>query len=253
MAFGIALSITAFISSPEQIWAQTTSPPSMNNTNATKTNTQTTNATTAAPTNLTSTDTFSASGSISSIQLESLNASALMTTKSSPSTTTQTNVTTAGNASSLSAITNTTTASASQAAILPAKTFILSGFWHLNVNNGNISSFDVRFTKVHLDATNRHTHEITNLTLTDNKTSTKLNTNGTTTITGTTGVALNNIVVWKNVKTTITIINSSTIIISLDSKDTSNHFNGQSIYGTVDMVRDKNGNDIVHFPSIIHR
>ena len=124
----------------------------------------------------------------------------------------------------------------------------------MNVSNGKVSLFDVRFTKVHLDATSRHTHEITNLTLTDNNnTSIKLNMNGTTTITGTMGVALNNIVVWKNVKTIITINDGSTIIISLDSKDTSNHFNGQSIYGVVDTVTDKNGKDIVHFPSIIHR
>lgn len=211
---------------------------------------QTSNATTSTTaartaTNLTSIDTFSASGSISSLQLESLNASALKTTTAA-----------AGNASSspTTTITNTTTSASTAAAILPAKTFILSGFWHMNVSNGKVSLFDVRFTKVHLDATSRHTHEITNLTLTDNNnTSIKLNMNGTTTITGTTGVALNNIVVWKNVKTIITINDGSTIIISLDSKDTSNHFSGQSIYGVVDMVTDKNGKDIVHFPSIMHR
>ncbi len=222
---------------------------------------QTTNATTTArtATNLTSIDTFSASGSISSLQLESLNASALKTTTPAPTSATRTNAATtaaAGNASSspTTTITNTTTSASTAAAILPVKTFILSGFWHMNVSNGKVSLFDVRFTKVHLDATSRHTHEITNLTLTDNNnTSIKLNMNGTTTIIGTTGVALNNVVVWKNVKTIITINDGGTIIISLDSKDTSNHFDGQSIYGVVDTVTDKNGKDIVHFPSIIHR
>jgi hypothetical protein len=85
----------------------------------------------------------------------------------------------------------------------------------------------------------------------NNNTPVKLNANGTTTITGTTGVALNNIVAWRNVKTTITINSLSTIIISLNPKDTTNHFVGQSIYGVVDLIKDKNSKDIEHFPSII--
>jgi hypothetical protein len=139
------------------------------------------------------------------------------------------------------------------ASVLPAKTFILSGFWQLDVTNGKLSFFDARFTKVHLDATNRHTHEITNFTLTNNNSLVKLNANGTTTLNGTTGVALNTAEPWKNVKTTITINDLSTIIISLDPKDTSNHFMDQSIYGVVTIVKDKNGKDIVHFPDIIAR
>ena len=200
------------------------------------------NATTT--TNLTSLDTFSAAGSISSLIYPSVT----MPT-ASPSASANAATTTNGNATF-------NIANASGASILPPKTFILSGFWHLKINNGNITFFDVRFTKVHLDATNRHTHEITNFTMTDsnnNNTSVKLNANGSTTITGTTDVALNNAVAWRNVKTTIMINNLSTIIISLDPKDTSNHFIGQSICGIVNMIRDKNGNDIEHFPSIILR
>lgn len=211
-----------------------TDTPSINSTATSSSNT------TAA--NLTSPNTFSAAGSISSLIYPNV------TMPTSSQTTPNTNVTTNGNASF-------NTANVSGASVLTPKTFILSGFWHLKVDNGNITFFDVRFTKVHLDATNRHTHEITNFTMAGNSSnsSVKLNANGTTTITGTTGVALNNVVVWRNVKTTIAINNLSTIVISLDPKDTSNHFLGQSIYGVVTMIKDKNGKVMESFPSIIHR
>ena len=190
--------------------------------------------------NLTGLDTFSAAGSISSLIYPNVTLPTASQSASANATTARGNV--------ISNISN-----ASGASVLPPKTFILSGFWHLKVSNGSVNFFDVRFTKVHLDATNRHTHEITNFTAMggNNNTPVKLNANGTTTITGTTGVALNNIVAWRNVKTTITINSLSTIIISLNPKDTTNHFVGQSIYGVVDLIKDKNSKDIEHFPSII--
>ncbi len=202
-------------------------------------------------TNLSSIDTFSAAGAISSLVYPNATIPSNATT-TTPSASAQGNGTTKGNASSAPPPSSSSTMP-TPASVLPAKTFILSGFWQLDVTNGKLSFFDARFTKVHLDATNRHTHEITNFTLTNNNSLVKLNANGTTTLNGTTGVALNNAVPWKNVKTTITINDLSTIIISLDPKDTSNHFMDQSIYGVVTIVKDKNGKDIVHFPDIIAR
>jgi predicted membrane protein len=132
---------------------------------------------------------------------------------------------------------------------VPAKTFILSGAWHIRVENGKILFLDIKFTKVHLDASNRHVHEITNFHPANiNNTSIQLNANGTTTIMGTTDVALNQAATWNNVKTVIVIDKLSTITVMLDPKDTSNHFLGQSIYGTVNMLKDKEGNSVVTFP-----
>jgi hypothetical protein len=65
---------------------------------------------------------------------------------------------------------------------------------------------------------------------------------------GTTDVALNHAITWTHVKTVIAIDKLSTITIMLDPKDTSNHFLGQSIYGTVNMLKNKDGNSVVTFP-----
>ena len=42
------------------------------------------------------------------------------------------------------------------------KPYILAGNWGLNVINRKITYFDVNFTMVHTDGTDRHTHEFTN-------------------------------------------------------------------------------------------
>lgn len=134
------------------------------------------------------------------------------------------------------------------ASVLPAKTFILGGAWHLKAENGKVTFLDIRFTKVHLDASNRHVHEISNFRPSNSSLPIQLNANGTTPIIGTVDVALNHAVIWTNVKTAIVIDKLSTITIMLDPKDTSNHFLGQSIYGTINMLKDRDGKDIVSFP-----
>jgi hypothetical protein len=193
-------------------------------TNNTMTTTMhTPNATLTATNNSTVIDTFSAEGTIGSLVLTNM-------TLSSPS----------NNA------TNSTTST--PASVLPAKTFVLNGYWQLKVNNGNVTSFVARFTKVHLDATNRHTHEIANFT--SKNTSVKANINGTTLISGISDVALNNATAWSKVNTTIILNDLSTITISLDPSTTSNHFNAQSIYGMVDTVNNKSGNRLVNFSHI---
>ncbi len=133
--------------------------------------------------------------------------------------------------------------------VLPGKTFILTGFWHLKVVDGKVTSFTAKFTKVHLDATNRHTHQITNFHSTNN-TPVILNANATTSISGRTDVALNGLSAWTNVKTTILIDKFSTITISLDPKDTANHFKGQSIYGVVNLLIGKEGKHFITFPHL---
>ncbi len=191
--------------------------------------------------NATGVDTFAASGYIAGLIL--------------PMPPAADNTTTSSTVTNSSSTTNATTL----ASVVPAKTFILSGAWHIRAENGKISFLDIRFTKVHLDASNRHVHEImnfrpaaaansTNTGDANANTSIRLNANGTTTITGTTDVSLNHAVTWTNVKSVIVIDKLSTITIMLDPKETSNHFLGQSIYGTVNMLKDGKGNSIVTFP-----
>ncbi|MFY3739755.1 MAG: hypothetical protein HMLIMOIP_000174 [Candidatus Nitrosomirales archaeon] len=53
---------------------------------------------------------------------------------------------------------------------------------------------------------------------------------------------------WTSVRTTIMIEKLSTIVISLDPTDTDNHFKGQSIYGTVNLLIGKDGRPVLTFP-----
>jgi hypothetical protein len=198
--------------------------------------------------NSTDLGTFSVAGPIAGVILPSSSAVAgaqgagsNMTSMPSSSSTSTSN-TTSSSASSAT-ITNSTTISS----VLPAKAFILSGAWHLKAENGKITFLDVRFTKVHLDASNRHVHEIGNFHPASNNTSILLNPDGITTIAGTVDIKFNDATTWTNVKTVILIDKLSTIAITLDPKDTSNHFLGQSVYGTVSMLKDKDRNDIVTF------
>src|SRR5215217_3541754 len=71
-----------------------------------------------------------------------------------------------------------------------------------------------------------------------------------TIMSGISDVALNNATAWSKVTTTKNVNDLSTITISLDSSITSNHFNGQSIYGIVNTLKDKSGNQFINFPSI---
>jgi hypothetical protein len=206
------------------------------------------NSTVAASSSLNATqlDTFSASGYIASLILPVPPASGQAGNSSSSTGSAAPSNATGGNTTSSSSpsLTNSTTNVTALTSVVPAKTFILSGAWHIKAENGKISFFDIKFTKVHLDASNRHTHEINNFHPASNNTSIRLNANGTTTITGTTDVALNHAITWTKVKTVIVIDKLSTITVMLDPKDTSNHFLGQSIYGTVNMLKDGKGSNI---------
>ena len=49
---------------------------------------------------------------------------------------------------------------------------------------------------------------------------------------------------WKGVKTNIIISKGNIISIFLDDLTTGDHFRGQPIYGTVQSIKDGNGNEI---------
>jgi hypothetical protein len=173
-----------------------------------------TNANTAGATASTSpTDTFSASGDISSLIFV-----------------TQKPINATINPSSLSGATK----------------FVLSGDWNLTVNTGKVTGFTAKFIKVLNDSSKWHTHDIINFKPSDiNNTIVQLSPDKSASIQGTVDIKLNNTSAWNNVKTNILISKGKVTTINLDNNATSNHFQGQPIYGVVESIKDANGNELL--------
>ena len=169
--------------------------------------------TTGATASTSPTDTFSASGDISSLIFV-----------------TQKPINATINASSLS----------------DATKFVLSGDWNLTVNAGKVTDFTAKFIKVLNDSSKWHTHDIINFKPSDiNNTIVQLSPDKSASIQGTVDIKLNNTSAWNNVKTNILISKGKVITINLDNNATSNHFQGQPIYGVVESIKDANGNELL--------
>jgi hypothetical protein len=169
--------------------------------------------TTGATASTSPTDTFSASGDISSLIFV-----------------TQKPINTTINPSSLS----------------DATKFVLSGDWNLTVNAGKVTDFTAKFIKVLNDSSKWHTHDIINFKPSDiNNTIVQLSPDKSASIQGTVDIKLNNTSAWNNVKTNILISKGKVITINLDNNATSNHFQGQPIYGVVESIKDANGNELL--------
>ena len=123
-----------------------------------------------------------------------------------------------------------------------AKKFILFGDWNLIVNKGVVKDFQAKFINVLPDGTRWHTHGLVNLK-TDNITKIHLNADNSVSISGTVDIKLDDSDAWKGVKTNIIISKGNIISISLDDLTTGEHFRGQPIYGTVQSIKDGNGNE----------
>jgi hypothetical protein len=123
-----------------------------------------------------------------------------------------------------------------------AKKFILFGDWNLIVNKGVVKDFQAKFINVLPDGTRWHTHGLVNLK-TDNITKIHLNGDNSVSISGTVDIKLDDSDAWKGVKTNIIISKGNIISISLDDLTTGEHFRGQPIYGTVQSIKDGNGNE----------
>jgi hypothetical protein len=120
--------------------------------------------------------------------------------------------------------------------IVSAKKFILSGEWLIQANKGIITVFVFKFSQVLDDGMRWHTHEFFNFTA--NKfTRVHLTSDNSATLSGTVDIKLNNTVVWKSIKSTITIFKGNTIIFVLDDKSIGDHFRGQPIYGTIAEIK----------------
>jgi hypothetical protein len=169
--------------------------------------------TTGAAASTSPTDTFSASGDISSLIFV-----------------TQKPINATINSSSLS----------------DATKFVLSGDWNLTVNAGKVTDFTAKFIKVLNDNSKWHTHDIINFKPSDiNNTIVQLSPDKSASIQGTVDIKLNNTSAWNNVKTNILISKGKVITINLDNNATSNHFQGQPIYGVVESIKDANGNELL--------
>jgi hypothetical protein len=125
-----------------------------------------------------------------------------------------------------------------------AKKFLLSGNWDLKVDKGKIINFAAEFIKVLADGNRWHTHEITNFNSND-QTRMELKPDNTISFSGTVDVKLNNTTPWNGTNVNVMISKGKTIAIVLDNNATGDHFQGQSIYGVVDSIKDASGNEML--------
>jgi len=125
-----------------------------------------------------------------------------------------------------------------------ATKFVLSGDWNLTVTTGKVTNFTAKFIKVLNDSKRWHTHDIINFNAA-NSTIVQLSPDKSASITGTVDVKLNNTNAWNGVKTNILISNGKVFTIKLDNNATSNHFQGQPIYGVVESIKDADGNELL--------
>lgn len=132
----------------------------------------------------------------------------------------------------------------STADITNKKPYILAGNWGLNVINRKITYFDVNFTMVHTDGTDRHTHEFTNFKRVS-VTPILLDPKGITFI-GIMDIKLNGIYKWFGVPVLVTIGKNFTISITTSPKYTDQYVEyGQSIYGVFTSLKDRYGTELI--------
>lgn len=124
-----------------------------------------------------------------------------------------------------------------------AKKFILFGNWKLVVNQGVVKDFQAKFINVLPEGTRWHSHELVDFRTDNNNTKIHLNGDNSVSISGTVDIKLDDSDAWKGVKTNIIISKGNIISIFLDDITTGEHFRGQPIYGTVQSIKDGNGNE----------
>ena len=201
----LGLTVVVAVNIPESIYAQM----NMSAPSAGGVPTSTSANMTTAPTR---TDTFSANGIISSLVFVTQNPN------------------------------NTFSNGNTAAGIKDAKKFVLAGDWVLTVNNGKVTGFTAKFIKVLNNGQKWHTHIITNFRP---MTNVSLAPDRSTSLSGTVDVKLNGTSIWNTTKVNLMINKGKTLTINLDNQATSNHFQGQPIYGVVESMKDSTGNEML--------
>ena len=109
---------------------------------------------------------------------------------------------------------------------------LIDGNWTLDINKGQVKEFSANLSSINADASNYHTHILGNFTSNVNSQITT-DPNNIINIKGKMDVGLNGETVWKQVNSNIHLYKNKTITITLDNKDTEDHFAQQQIYGKV--------------------
>jgi len=113
----------------------------------------------------------------------------------------------------------------------PKTKWIATGNWSMAANNGRLTAFVANMTWYNNNGTASHTHELQNLIPTEGKV--RVQPDNSIFIKGLMDVGTNHRVTWRNVHSTVDIKGGKTITISVDDRDTNNHFAGQPVYGVV--------------------
>ena len=125
--------------------------------------------------------------------------------------------------------------------------YILGGDWNIDVQDGNVTGFTANFLMVHTDGTGYHSHDITNFSIGNNTVALTLGQESS--INGTADISVNGTNQWPGVDTTLTFTPTATVLtINPESEGTSNHFQGQPIYGIVQQATGENDTTIVQAP-----
>jgi hypothetical protein len=107
------------------------------------------------------------------------------------------------------------------------------GRWALSVSDGRVTSFDTDMTWK--NATAGHSHELRNFQAQDD--STGLSADQSLSFEGDIDVGTNRATSWSEIPVRIDMEKGKIITITVDDEDTDHHFGGQSIHGTVSVVK----------------
>jgi hypothetical protein len=113
----------------------------------------------------------------------------------------------------------------------PGTRWIATGNWSMVIRNDNVNSFSTNMTWYNNNGTGTHTHELLNFRSSGPQITEKPGDN--ILLKGLMDVGTNHRIIWTNVNSIVDIKGGKTIAISLDDKQTNNHFAGQTIYGVV--------------------
>ena len=120
----------------------------------------------------------------------------------------------------------------SSADLTEARKFILFGDWKLDVKSGKVKNFVANFDQLLEDGGLKHAHNIINF-VHDKNNYIRLSSDLWVLINGTADIKYNGTITWSAVDTEILIAGGKTIAIWIDNKATDNHFQGQPIYGVI--------------------
>jgi len=109
--------------------------------------------------------------------------------------------------------------------------WIASGNWSINVNNGDVTLFEINMNWNNINGTDTHTHEFENFI--PGKPILLNQSDKNISIEGLVDVGTNQRVVWKEIPSTIDINGEKTISISVDDNMTNQHFASQPILGLI--------------------